>query len=122
MPDVADTVITNDGTLDDYLAKIDALAREALQGRKIRPAEGAAPSEGHRSLSALVDLNKVATCQEISDQTLARNEFVRLYNVNRALKELPEFANRIERKNERLSYEPTSRAKSMLRLLSRHSR
>lgn len=115
-PDIADVVIRNDQDLDSFHAKVLALARSRLPAR-IRTS---ANSELHRCLLALADLGRAATCQEISERTAAFGAPVRKYNTNRALKEVPEFATRIEPTGGKLlRYRITSVGLTLLSLLNR---
>lgn len=74
-------------------------------------------SELHRCLSALALLDQPTSCEQLSDETARFGSRVRVYNTNRALKAIPEFAVRIESSHELLQYEITPRGKLLLRLL-----
>ena len=71
-------------------------------------------------LQALASLGRAATCEEISVQTKQFGVQVRKYNTNRALKEVPEFATRLEPSgNKLLRYRITPRGLIVLGLLER---
>lgn len=116
--DIAEITIVNDGTRDQYSKKIEE-ALDLISGtpEKLRLQSSKALSELHRSLRALLTIGIAATCEEISTLTVKLGPPVRKYNTNRALKAVPEFAKRVERKGERLKYQPTNRSISLLRLL-----
>jgi inosine/xanthosine triphosphate pyrophosphatase family protein/dephospho-CoA kinase len=116
--DIAEITIINDGTRDQYSKKIEE-ALDLISGapEKLRLQSTKSLSELHRSLKALLTIGIAATCEEISELTAKLGLPVRKYNTNRALKAVPEFANRLEQKGERLKYQPTDRSLSLLRLL-----
>jgi dephospho-CoA kinase len=116
--DIAEITIINDGTRDQFSKKIEE-ALDLISGapEKLRLQSSKSLSELHRSLRALLTIGIAATCEEISELTAKLGLSVRKYNTNRALKAVPEFANRLEQKGERLRYRPTDRSLSLLRLL-----
>ena len=111
--EIADVVIRNDADLGSYWRRIDELVNTidiAIDGRS-------APSELHRSLRALRKIGRAATCDEIASVTAEQGPAVRKYNNNRALKAVPEFATRVEKRGELLRYRLSPRAPALLRLL-----
>jgi inosine/xanthosine triphosphate pyrophosphatase family protein/dephospho-CoA kinase len=114
--EIADSIISNDGDFETFTRRVDHLITSLMQG-SIPQAEYM--SELHRCLSALGILSRVATCEEISDFTAKFGEKVRVYNTNRALKEVPEFAERVEKRGDALlSYKITERGRLLLQLLN----
>ncbi|WP_315798144.1 non-canonical purine NTP pyrophosphatase [Bradyrhizobium sp. SZCCHNRI3043] len=116
--DIAEIVITNDSGREQYCSKIrDAIDQITTTPRARRPNSANNLSELHRTLRALKKIGLSATCEEISKLTGKVGAPVRKYNTNRALKAVPEFAQRIEHKGEKLRYQLTSRSVSFLALL-----
>lgn len=114
--EIADTVIMNDGQFESFTRRVDQVVG-TLGQRLISQSENM--SELHRCLSALEALSRVATCEEIAEATTQFGEKVRVYNTNRALKEVPEFADRIEKRGEALlSYRISTRGRLLLQLLN----
>jgi inosine/xanthosine triphosphate pyrophosphatase family protein/dephospho-CoA kinase len=111
--EIADVVIRNDADLSSYWRRIDELVNTID-----KPPEGrTAASELHRSLRALHKIGRAATCDEIAAVTAEQGPAVRKYNNNRALKAVPEFATRVEKRGELLRYRLSPRAPALLRLL-----
>jgi dephospho-CoA kinase len=116
--DIAEITIHNDGSRDQYSKKIEEaldLISKTPETHKFQTNRSL--SELHRSLKALLAIGTAATCEEISALTAQHGSPVRKYNTNRALKAVPEFAHRLERKGESLKYQPTERSLSLLKLL-----
>jgi inosine/xanthosine triphosphate pyrophosphatase family protein/dephospho-CoA kinase len=111
--DIADVVIRNDTDLRSYWRRIDELVNTIHTLPEGRPS----PSELHRSLRALRKIGRAATCDEIAAVTAEQGPAVRKYNNNRALKAVPEFATRLEKRGELLRYRLSPRASALLRLL-----
>lgn len=111
--EIADVVIRNDNDLGGYWRRIDELVNSVDR----LPDGRAAASELHRSLRALRKIGRAATCDEIAAATAEQGPAVRKYNNNRALKAVPEFAMRIEKRGELLRYRLSPRASALLRLL-----
>lgn len=112
--EIATDTIRNDGTLEQYRAKIDALT-SALP----KPTRGhGQKSELHRTLIALDALGNAGTCEQISEKSADLGIPVRKYNTNRALKSAPEFAERVKRSGHLLSYKLTARGQRLLELLT----
>jgi dephospho-CoA kinase len=111
--EIADVVIRNDADLGNYWRRIDDLVNtiDRLPERRF------AASELHRSLRALLRIGRAATCDEIAAATAEQGLAVRKYNNNRALKAVPEFATRVEKRGELLRYRLSPRAQPLLRLL-----
>jgi inosine/xanthosine triphosphate pyrophosphatase family protein/dephospho-CoA kinase len=110
--EVADIVIRNDGDLQPYFRKI-----EEITGQATLPERQSSPTELHRSLRALRQIGRAATCDEIALVTSDQGSAVRRYNTNRALKAVPEFAQRVEKRSELLKYRLTGRSTALLKLL-----
>lgn len=111
--EIADVVVRNDADLLSYWRRIDELVStiDTLQrGRQ-------SASELHRSLRALRKIGRAATCDEIAAVTTEQGAAVRKYNNNRALKSVPEFATRLEKRGELLRYRLSPRAPAFLQLL-----
>ena len=112
--EIATDIIRNDGTMDQYRAKIDALAATI-------PKEGRGheqKSELHRTLIALDAIGDTGTCEQISAKSADLGISVRKYNTNRALKAAPEFAERVKRSGHLLQYRLTARGQRLLELLN----
>jgi hypothetical protein len=110
--EIATDTIRNDGTLEQYRAKIDTMIT-ALPKSSRGPGQ---KSELHRTLIAL-DAIGAGTCEQISSKSAALGIGVRKYNTNRALKSAPEFAERVKRSGHLLSYKLTARGQRLLNLL-----
>src|SRR5689334_12551187 len=96
--EIATDIIRNDGTLDQYKAKIDSFI-EALTSSVGGSSKGIGTqkarlqkSELHRTLSALNAIGHAGTCETIAAKASELGHPVRKYNTNRALKGIPEFA------------------------------
>lgn len=112
-PEIADVVVRNDSDLRPFFRRIDELVSTIdtlRQGRQ-------SMSELHRSLRALRKIGRAATCDEIAAVTEEQGLAVRKYNNNRALKAVPEFVVRLERRGELLRYRLGQRASSLIDLL-----
>jgi inosine/xanthosine triphosphate pyrophosphatase family protein/dephospho-CoA kinase len=112
--EIATDIIRNDGTLEQYRAKIDGLVSglpKSFRGHKQK-------SELHRTLIALDAIGDAGTCEQISAKSADLGIPVRKYNTNRALKSAPEFAERVKRSGHLLSYKLTARGQRLLDLLN----
>ena len=113
--EICDRSVRNSNSLRDFQRKIeDALG---IFGRR-KQAVDLAESELSRSLKSLYLIGRAATCDEIAAGTTGLSRPVRRYNTNRALKSVPEFAERVERKGYVLRYRLTASGKSLVHLLS----
>lgn len=112
--EIATDIIRNDGNMEQYRAKIDALV--AMLPKVGRGHEQ--KSELHRTLIALDAIGDAATCEQISTKSAELGIPVRKYNTNRALKSTPEFAERVKRSGHLLSYKLTARGERLLDLLN----
>jgi dephospho-CoA kinase/inosine/xanthosine triphosphate pyrophosphatase family protein len=111
--EIATDAIRNDGTIEQYRAKIDTMI--AALAKSIRGY--GQKSELHRTLIALSAIG-AGTCEQISAESAALGIEVRKYNTNRALKSAPEFAERVKRSGDLLSYKLTARGQRLLDLLN----
>jgi inosine/xanthosine triphosphate pyrophosphatase family protein/dephospho-CoA kinase len=120
--EIATDVIRNDGTLEQFKERIDLFISE-LHGRKSSGpgTDHMAKSELHRSLLALKALGESGSCGDISQKAAELGIPVRKYNTNRALKSIPEFAERIKRSGHLLSYRITARGQHLVELLEKAS-
>jgi inosine/xanthosine triphosphate pyrophosphatase family protein/dephospho-CoA kinase len=116
----SDTIVNEGDDLNVYLKKIQA----EQYGRKPSLFLHAKPSDALklrselvRSLVALENLKRAATCEQIRDESARFGAPVRLYNTNRALKAVPELADRIENKGQLVQYKITSHGLCLLRVL-----
>ncbi|WP_167458439.1 non-canonical purine NTP pyrophosphatase [Mesorhizobium kowhaii] len=116
MDDVSDVSIGNDGTLQDYIRKVRDFVVN-IDGAEMLPRPDVTRSEASRSLLALAEFDRPATCDEISAATDQGRLRIRKYNVNRALKSLPIFAHRVARKGQLLAYEKTDRTDAVIQLI-----
>jgi inosine/xanthosine triphosphate pyrophosphatase family protein/dephospho-CoA kinase len=112
--EIATETIRNDGTLEQYRARIDAVVSAPLQ-HALAPQQ---KSELHRTLIALDAIGDAGTCEQISSRAVALGVPVRKYNTNRALKAVPEFAERVKRSGHLLRYKLTARGQRLLELLN----
>ena len=113
-PEIATDTIRNDGTLEQYRVKIDALVSTLP---KLSRGHGQ-KSELHRTLIALDAIGGAGTCEQISAKSADLGIPVRKYNTNRALKSAPEFAERVKRSGRLLQYKLTARGQRLLDLLN----
>jgi dephospho-CoA kinase len=112
--EIATDIIRNDGSLEQYMAKIGALVSalpKLVRGHDQK-------SELHRTLVALDAIGEAGTCEQISAKAATLGIPVRKYNTNRALKSAPEFAERVKRSGQLLSYKLTARGQRLLDLLN----
>jgi dephospho-CoA kinase len=112
--EIATDTIRNDGTLEQYRAKIDALVSALPKLSR----EHGQKSELHRTLIALDTIGDAGTCEQISAKSATLGIPVRKYNTNRALKSAPEFAERVKRSGHLLQYKLTARGQRLLDLLN----
>jgi inosine/xanthosine triphosphate pyrophosphatase family protein/dephospho-CoA kinase len=117
--EIAETIINNEGSIEQYKRRIDAFLDDLTKGASAvgTPAKDRNFSELHRCLFALHKLGTAASCERIHDETERFGVPVRVYNTNRALKDVPEFALRIEQRDVLLQYAITSRGQDLLALL-----
>jgi dephospho-CoA kinase/inosine/xanthosine triphosphate pyrophosphatase family protein len=111
--EIATDTIRNDGTLEQYRAKIDALILALPKSSRGHGQK----SELYRTLIALNAIGDSGTCEQISTKSADLGIPVRKYNTNRALKSAPEFAERVKRSGDLLSYKLTARGQRLLELL-----
>ena len=113
---MADIIITNDGTLEQYDAQVEAVLSggeprvPGIVHKKSVPEIQA--SELYRCLTALAEANRPLDSGEIS--VLAS---IRPNNANKALKVVPELARRLER-GRRIRYAITDAGRTYIRLLA----
>lgn len=116
--EIAETIIDNDGSIAQYKNRIDTflneLATASPTGSSTKEKHF---SELHRCLFALYKVGSAASCEQIYEETARFGSPVRVYNTNRALKEVPEFAQRIESPDALLKYAITKRGDKLLSLL-----
>jgi len=112
--EIATDTLRNDGTLEQYRAKIDALVSALPRLSR----EHGQKSELHRTLIALDTIGDAGTCEQISAKSANLGIPVRKYNTNRALKSAPEFAERVKRPGHLLQYKLTARGQRLLDLLN----
>jgi dephospho-CoA kinase/inosine/xanthosine triphosphate pyrophosphatase family protein len=118
--EIADVTIKNEGSIVQYHEKIDELLGAILKASPhVRSHQDQQLSELHRCLWSLDQIGRAASCEGIAAQTGTLGTPVRIYNTNRALKEVPEFAARIENSKNLLQYEITDRGRKVLSLLNR---
>jgi inosine/xanthosine triphosphate pyrophosphatase family protein/dephospho-CoA kinase len=121
--DLATYTLTNDTSIPEYHVKIDELVASIGKVQRARaatqPIRNAIRPEGelHRCLRALQTLGRTATCDEISAETSRSGSAVRRYNTNRALKRVPDMAERVEKKHSLLSYRLAEKGRILLQLL-----
>ncbi len=115
--ELADLIVPNNSSLDEYGARVDR-AVDSLWNAKPRDKKvrSHAPSELERCLRALAALGKASTCDEISTKTHEQGVPVRRYNTNRALKAVPKFVTRIEKRGHLLRYRLTQEGRTLLLL------
>jgi inosine/xanthosine triphosphate pyrophosphatase family protein/dephospho-CoA kinase len=111
--EICDASIRNDGDMTEYHNKIEGVLADS-QTADFRTNHATTTSELLRSLRALKEIGRAATCAEISDMTYSQGARVRKYNTNRALKGAPEFATRVQRNGSLLRYMLTPRGQKVL--------
>jgi hypothetical protein len=111
--EIATDTIRNDGTLEQYRSKIDAMIAALSKSYRGHGQK----SELHRTIIALNAIG-AGTCEQISLRSANLGIPVRKYNTNRALKSAPEFAERVKRSGHLLSYKLTARGQRLLDLLN----
>jgi dephospho-CoA kinase len=114
-PELADTVVINDGSIVQYQRRID----DVLLSIRKNPARRAnrRVGERHRAIRALATFDGTATCEEIAAASEADGDPIRKCDIDRALKKLPEFAEPIFGNGDRRSYRITSRGRMLVELL-----
>jgi dephospho-CoA kinase/inosine/xanthosine triphosphate pyrophosphatase family protein len=117
--EIATHVIRNDGTLEQYKNRIDSLITAMTGTDATAPQLHIQKSELYRTLRALKAIGQAATCAAISEKASELAAPVRKYNTNRALKAVPEFAERVKRSEHLLSYKLTGRGEALLELLQK---
>jgi inosine/xanthosine triphosphate pyrophosphatase family protein/dephospho-CoA kinase len=116
--EVADVTIRNEGSIEQYKRKIDETLDEMTKvTSSISTTKERHFGELHRCLWALRNIGRPASCEEISQETARFGALVRIYNTNRALKNVPEFALRIKKPQSLLKYKLTPRGEDLLNLL-----
>ncbi len=121
--EIATDIVGNDGTLAQFKSKIDVFVGNlSRSGRRTRKSARVWParsgkSELHRTLTALNAIGHSGTCDAISAKASELRIPVRKYNTNRALQSVPEFAERVKRSGQLLSYRLTARGHQLLELL-----
>ena len=118
-------IVLIDGNLFETIVRPDVILGvggffslvEISKGTKGSQKKARQLSELHRCLTALYSLSGPASCEKISDETGKLGAPVRVYNTNRALKEVPEFASRLQSSDAVLQYEITKRGQLFLYLL-----
>lgn len=123
--DLADVTVENEGTLEEYHSKIDLVLRnfsdDSFRSRhRTSRREALDKSELVRTLAALSQLGKASTCKEISAETVKQGRSIRVYNTNRALKSVPEYAGRLKRGRNLLRYRVTDSGVQYLEYLRLH--
>jgi inosine/xanthosine triphosphate pyrophosphatase family protein/dephospho-CoA kinase len=120
--ELADIVLRNDGTMEVFQRRIDELLAGLASTEPIKGLEAYQnPSELYRSLKALDRIGRAATCDQIAAETGGMGFPVRRYNTNRALKNVPDLATRIERPKDLLRYNITARGRAFVKLLDLRS-
>lgn len=124
--EVADITITNEGDLTSFERAVISTATynsDIKAGSTARRTSRTSQnSELIRCLTALYEINRAATCREISDKTAESGSPVRVYNTNRALKAVPELAQRLEGRGQLVRYKIRPEGIMLLHLLTRRRR
>jgi len=121
--DFADIRIVNEGTKEEYCARVDAVIRgkdlERVGGvsTKIQPRHAADENQLFRCLVALDDAGRPLSCDEIQEITVASGNPVRHNNANKVLKRVPELARRLELEGTRVRYEISNAGRAYLRYM-----
>ena len=114
--DIADLQILNESSLAEYCNQVDETL-DFLLGQSERVSHNKSASELYRSLKALRSIHDWATCEQIASTTASFGRPVRKYNTNRALKAVPEFAERLNTKSDKLRYRITDRGELLVELM-----
>jgi len=121
--DFADIRIINEGTMDEYYARVDAVIRGKDLDRvggistKLQPRHAADENQLFRCLVALNDAGTPLSCDEIQEITGVSGNAVRHNNANKVLKRVPELARRMELEGTRVRYEITNAGRAYLRYM-----
>ena len=115
--EIADTIIMNDGPMETYIRRVNDFLNDFRLAKPTERPSRAKNSELYRSLAALKRLAQPSTCEEISDETARWGHRVRKYNTNRALKQLPEFAERMELRGAKVRYRLSPRGAKLIDLI-----
>lgn len=124
----ADIKLTNEGTLEDYCQRVDALLGDmgprSIPGisTQVNPRHGLHENQLYRCLSALDQAGRPLSCDEIQGLTGQAGSAVLHNNANKVLKKVPELAKRISLMNERVHYEITNAGRAYLRFMDRKFR
>jgi inosine/xanthosine triphosphate pyrophosphatase family protein/dephospho-CoA kinase len=119
----ADIKVINEGNLDEYYRKIDAIVggtqEESVHGiaRNLRPKHDAEENQLYRCLVALESSGRPLTCDEIETKTAETGQPIRHNNANKVLKRVPELARRLELEGTRVRYEILNPGRAYIRLM-----
>jgi inosine/xanthosine triphosphate pyrophosphatase family protein/dephospho-CoA kinase len=123
----ADAKIVNEGSLDDYYRKIDAIVSgiedPSAHGvsTNVHPKHTVDENQLYRCLVALESSGRPLTCDEIEDRTREAGNTVRHNNANKVLKRVPELARRLELEGTRVRYEILNPGRAYVRLMKAYT-
>jgi inosine/xanthosine triphosphate pyrophosphatase family protein/dephospho-CoA kinase len=118
--DFADARIVNEGTMDEFYARIEALfiGREVSGiSTRVQPRHPRDENQLFRCLASLEDAARPLSCDEIEEITGASGATVRHNNANKVLKRVPELARRLELEGTRVRYEITNAGRAYVRYM-----
>ncbi|WP_152049907.1 non-canonical purine NTP pyrophosphatase [Tautonia marina] len=119
----ADIKIVNEGTLDDFFQKVDALlsgvGSKSIPGISlhVNPRRGFQENQIYRCLYVLNQAARPLSCDEIQYLTGQNGSAVLHNNANKVLKKVPELAKRYAMPNERVHYEITNAGRAYIRYM-----
>jgi inosine/xanthosine triphosphate pyrophosphatase family protein/dephospho-CoA kinase len=120
--DFADLKVTNEGSLDEYFVRVDAILSgsptEGLRGisRNIAPRNPMETSQLFRSLAVLQDADRPLTCQEIATELQGRGHLILPNNIAKTLRGVPELALEHRTAQRRVRYDIKSSGRAYIRL------
>lgn len=120
--DFANVKIVNEGTLNEYHQKIDAVISGETNGlsavsTNLRPRHGVEENQMFRCLLALGDAARPLSCDEIEEITGRSGRKILHNNANKVLKRVPELAKRLEVEGIRVRYEITNAGRAYVRIM-----
>jgi dephospho-CoA kinase/inosine/xanthosine triphosphate pyrophosphatase family protein len=121
--ELADIKIQNEGSLDEYNARIAAVASDDLTGHlpgvstMLQPRFGSDANQLFRCLEALEQAARPLDCGEIESATTDSGFPVRHNNANKVLKAAPELVIRIEMPRSRVRYRISDSGRAYLRVM-----
>jgi dephospho-CoA kinase/inosine/xanthosine triphosphate pyrophosphatase family protein len=117
---LAHASITNEGSYDEFYASIDALSAAIpvdKPGRRLAGVRSKDTAQLFRALTALEEIGRAASTDEVQRGTATTGPEIRQNNVNKVLKRVPSLARRLTADDTRVRYVITDSGRAYLRLL-----